>query len=277
MLGEAHRRLERGTDLVAAVVETHGRKKTAELLDGMTSSRRATSTTAAAISRTRRTGQYWPGGLRSSSSTNWPTPTPGQQNPKRWMDVEELLRRRHLGDLHRQRAAPREPQRRRRASPASNSRETVPDEIVRQASQIELVDITPKRCGAGFPTATSTPPRRSTRRCRTTSAAATHRAAGAGAAVARRPGRRRPGEAPGRQQDHRHLGGPRTGRRRRHRRARVRKRLVRRASRIASKSSAELMIVHVVRGDGPPGFPPHRWARSAELAASLGATVHRRR
>ena len=32
MLGEAHRRLERGTDLVAAVVETHGRKKTAELL-----------------------------------------------------------------------------------------------------------------------------------------------------------------------------------------------------------------------------------------------------
>ena len=35
MLGEAHRRLERGTDLVAAVVETHGRAKTAELLDGI--------------------------------------------------------------------------------------------------------------------------------------------------------------------------------------------------------------------------------------------------
>src|SRR5438477_776728 len=33
MLGEAHRRIERGTDLVAAVVETHGRKKTAELLE----------------------------------------------------------------------------------------------------------------------------------------------------------------------------------------------------------------------------------------------------
>ncbi|MDT5013436.1 MAG: two-component system, OmpR family, sensor histidine kinase KdpD, partial [Mycobacterium sp.] len=37
MLGEAHRRLDRGTDLVAAVVETHGRKKTAELLDGIES------------------------------------------------------------------------------------------------------------------------------------------------------------------------------------------------------------------------------------------------
>ena len=35
MLGEAHRRLERGTDVVAAVVETHGRKKTAELLEGI--------------------------------------------------------------------------------------------------------------------------------------------------------------------------------------------------------------------------------------------------
>jgi two-component system sensor histidine kinase KdpD len=35
MLGEAHRRLERGTDLVAGVVETHGRKKTAELLAGI--------------------------------------------------------------------------------------------------------------------------------------------------------------------------------------------------------------------------------------------------
>ena len=35
MLGEAHRRLERGTDIVAAVVETHGRKKTADLLAGI--------------------------------------------------------------------------------------------------------------------------------------------------------------------------------------------------------------------------------------------------
>ena len=35
MLGEAHRRLERGTDLVAAVVETHGRKKTADQIAGI--------------------------------------------------------------------------------------------------------------------------------------------------------------------------------------------------------------------------------------------------
>ncbi|SKV06356.1 sensor histidine kinase KdpD [Mycobacteroides abscessus subsp. abscessus] len=35
MLNEAHRRAGRGTDVVAAVVETHGRSKTAELLDGL--------------------------------------------------------------------------------------------------------------------------------------------------------------------------------------------------------------------------------------------------
>ena len=35
MLGEAHRRLERGTDVVAAVVETHGRKKVGELIHGI--------------------------------------------------------------------------------------------------------------------------------------------------------------------------------------------------------------------------------------------------
>ena len=35
MLGEAHRRLERGTDVVAAVIETHGRQKVAELAQGI--------------------------------------------------------------------------------------------------------------------------------------------------------------------------------------------------------------------------------------------------
>src|SRR5215210_1246438 len=35
MLGEAHRRRERGTDVVAAVVEAHGRKKTADLIEGI--------------------------------------------------------------------------------------------------------------------------------------------------------------------------------------------------------------------------------------------------
>jgi len=35
MLGEAHRRLERGIDLVAGVVEAHGRREVAELAEGI--------------------------------------------------------------------------------------------------------------------------------------------------------------------------------------------------------------------------------------------------
>src|ERR1700738_572627 len=35
MLGEAHRRAERGTDVVVGLVETHGRAKTERLLDGL--------------------------------------------------------------------------------------------------------------------------------------------------------------------------------------------------------------------------------------------------
>src|SRR5690606_34495947 len=54
--------------------------------------------------------------------------------------------------------------------------------------------------------------------------------------------------------------------------------LVRRASRIASKSSAELMVVHVLRGDGLSRVSDtpsvDRMGRIRELAASFGATVH---
>ncbi|MGH3586719.1 MAG: sensor histidine kinase, partial [Pseudonocardia sp.] len=35
MLGEAHRRAGRGTDVVVGYVETHGRTRTADLLDGL--------------------------------------------------------------------------------------------------------------------------------------------------------------------------------------------------------------------------------------------------
>ena len=35
MLEEGHRRLARGTDVVVALVETHGRRRTTELLDGL--------------------------------------------------------------------------------------------------------------------------------------------------------------------------------------------------------------------------------------------------
>ncbi|HEX7322563.1 MAG TPA: DUF4118 domain-containing protein, partial [Mycobacterium sp.] len=50
--------------------------------------------------------------------------------------------------------------------------------------------------------------------------------------------------------------------------------LVRRASRIASKSSAELMVVHVLSGGGLTGMPAPRMGKIRELALSLDASVH---
>ena len=50
--------------------------------------------------------------------------------------------------------------------------------------------------------------------------------------------------------------------------------LVRRASRIASKSSAELMVVHVIRGDGLAGLSEPRMSKIRELASSLDASLH---
>ncbi|MFZ1175087.1 MAG: ATP-binding protein, partial [Mycobacterium sp.] len=50
--------------------------------------------------------------------------------------------------------------------------------------------------------------------------------------------------------------------------------LVRRASRIASKSSAELMVVHVIRGDGLAGLSERRMSKIRELANSLDASLH---
>src|ERR1700742_3146611 len=92
MLGEAHRRLERGTDVVAAVVETHGRKKTAELLEGIEAIppkyidyRGATFPELDVDAVLRRQPQVVL--VDELAHTN----TPGSKNPKRWQDVEELL------------------------------------------------------------------------------------------------------------------------------------------------------------------------------------------
>ena len=92
MLGEAHRRLERGTDLVAAVVETHGRKKTAEMMAGI-------ETIPPKYSEYR--GSKFPELDVEAVLHREPqvvlvdelahTNTPGSKNPKRWQDVEELL------------------------------------------------------------------------------------------------------------------------------------------------------------------------------------------
>ena len=202
------------------------------------------------------------------------TNTPGSKNPKRWMDVEELLEAgisvistvnvQHLESLNDVVAQ----------ITGIEQQETVPDEIVRGAAQIELVDITPealrRRLSHGnvytsekVDAALSNYFRRGNLTAlrelallwladQVDAALVKYRADNK--ITATWEARERVVVAV--------TGGPES------------ETLVRRASRIASKSSAELMIVHVVRGDGLSGVSAPQMGKVRELAASLGATMH---
>ena len=120
------------------------------------------------------------------------TNVPGSRHAKRWQDVEELLDAGHRRHLDGQHPAPGVAQRRRRGDHRRRQRETVPDAVVRarRPDRAGRHDAR-RRCAGAWPTATSTPPRRST------PPSANYfrlgqpgRPARAGAAVGGRPGRR---------------------------------------------------------------------------------------
>ncbi|APE24400.1 sensor histidine kinase KdpD [Streptomyces venezuelae] len=145
MLSEGHRRVERGTDCVVAFVEHHGRPRTEVMLHGLeqvprrTLEYRATTFTEMDIDAVlaRRPAVAL---VDELAHTN----VPGSRNPKRWQDVAELLAAgidvistvniqhlESLGDVV-------------EAITGVRQRETVPDEVVRRADQIELVDMSPE-------------------------------------------------------------------------------------------------------------------------------------
>jgi two-component system sensor histidine kinase KdpD len=145
MLGEAHRRLSRGTDVVVGLVETHGRKRTAEQLEGLEvlprkqlAHRGVTLTELDVDAVLDRHPEVVV--IDELAHTN----VPGSKNPKRWQDVEEILEAgihvlttvniQHLESLNDvvQQITGIEQQ------------ETVPDAEVRRADQIELVDMAPE-------------------------------------------------------------------------------------------------------------------------------------
>lgn len=275
MLGEAHRRLARGTDLVAAVVETHGREKTAELLDGIElipprqityrGTRFAELDVDAVLARRPQVVL-----VDELAHTN----TPGSRNPKRWQDVEELLAAgitvistvnvQHLESLND--VVTR--------ITGIEQQEKVPDEVVRAADQIELVDITPealrRRLSHGNVYAADRIDAALSNYFRRGNLTALRELAllwladQVDAALARyRADNRITDTWEARERVVVAVtGGPES------------ETLVRRASRIASKSSAELLVVHVVRGDGLTGVSAPQMGRVRELTASLGATVH---
>ena len=142
MLGEGHRRAERGTDVVVGFVETHGRQHTAEMVEGLEVVPRRTLAyrdatfeemdVDAVLARHPKVAL-----VDELAHTN----VPGSRNPKRWQDIEELLAAgidvittvniQHLESVNdvveKITGVPQ--------------RETVPDAVVRAADQIELEDM----------------------------------------------------------------------------------------------------------------------------------------
>ncbi len=145
MLAEGHRRASRGTDVVVGLCETHGRQQTQTQLEGLEIvPRRTIEYQGVAFSEldldavlARRPQVALIDELAHSN-------VPGSRNEKRWQDIDELLDAgidvistvniQHLESLN----------------DAVTSitgivqRETVPDEVVRAADQIDLVDMSPE-------------------------------------------------------------------------------------------------------------------------------------
>jgi two-component system sensor histidine kinase KdpD len=145
MLGEAHRRRDRGTDVVVGFVETHGRLHTAQMVQGLEVvprqhlPYRGTTFTEmdvdAVLARHPQVAI-----VDELAHTN----VPGTRNTKRWQDADELLDAgidvittvniQHLESLNDV----------VESITGVRQQETVPDEVVRRADQIELVDMSPQ-------------------------------------------------------------------------------------------------------------------------------------
>jgi two-component system, OmpR family, sensor histidine kinase KdpD len=145
MLGEGLRRKSRGTDVVIGVLETHGRIHTAEQVGDLelipmkeVEYRGATLNELDVDAVLRRKPQVVL--VDEYAHTN----APGSRNEKRWQDVEQLLDAgidvvatlniQHLESLNDVISK----------ITGITQRETVPDDIVRRADQLELVDMTPE-------------------------------------------------------------------------------------------------------------------------------------
>jgi two-component system sensor histidine kinase KdpD len=143
MLGEGHRRHDRGTDVVIGFLETHGRSRTASMAVGLEMVPRRTigyrgaefteMDVDAVLAREPRLAL-----VDELAHTN----VPGSRNAKRYQDVAELLdagidvittvniqHLESLNDVVHQ-------------ITGVEQRETIPDAVVRAADQVELVDMT---------------------------------------------------------------------------------------------------------------------------------------
>ncbi len=267
MLGEAHRRVERGTDVVAAAVETHGRSKTAELLRGIETvgAPGPELDVAAVLARHPEVAL-----VDDLAHTN----APGSRNPKRWQDIEELLdagitvistvnvqQLESLTDVVAK-------------ITGTTQHDTVPDAVVRQAAQIELIDVAPEALRRRLSHGNVYPPEK-------VDAALANYFRGetltalrelallwlAGQVDAALTKYRADKNITQTWEARERIVAAVTG-------GAESETLVRRASRIASKAGGELLVLHVLGGDGVSGAPAPRVGKIRQLAISLGASLH---
>lgn len=276
MLDEGRRRSERGTEVVVAYAECHGRRRTELMLEGLEAVPRA--------GRRYRGSDFQEMDLDAVIARRPAvalvdelahTNVPGGRHAKRWQDVEELLAAgidvvttvnvQHLESLNdvveKITGVPQ--------------RETVPDEVVRRADQIELVDMPAealrRRMAHGNIYAPDKVDAALSHYFRVGNLTALRELALLWVAgrVDEMLQRYRSEHAIGGVWETRErvvvalTGGPEG------------ETLIRRAVRIASRASGgDLLAVHVARSDGLTGASPAALARQRELVESLGGTFH---
>ena len=275
MLGEAHRRLSRGTDVVVGLIETHGRPRTAEQVEGLevlprkqVTYREVTLTELDVDAVLRRHPEVVV--VDELAHTN----APGSKNPKRWQDVDEILdagihvlttvniqHLESLNDVVEQ-------------ITGITQQETVPDAVVRRADQIELVDMAPEALRRRLAHGNVYPLER------------VDAALGNYFRVGNLTALRelallwladRVDEGLRRYKAEHHIdhvwetrervvvaltGGPEG------------ETLIRRASRVAQRAGGDLLAVHVLAADGLTGASPAALRTQRDLVESLGATYH---
>ncbi len=276
MLNEGHRRRDRGTDVVLAFVETHGRPHTAEQIGDLeVIPRRAVPyrgtffeemDTDAVLARHPDIAL-----VDEFAHTN----VPGSRNAKRWQDVAELLDAgidvisnvniQHLESLNdvveKITGVPQ--------------RETVPDAVVRTADQVELIDMTAealrRRMAHGNIYSAEKIDAALTNYFRVGNLSALRELALLWLADKVDEGLQRYRQAHdirGTWEARERVvvaltGGPEGDT------------LIRRAARIAARSTGgDLLAVHVTRSDGLTGANPAALASQRRLAESLGGTYH---
>jgi two-component system sensor histidine kinase KdpD len=276
MLGEGHRRQERGTDVVVAFVETHGRAHTAELLGGLEVVPRAQLPYRGAVFEEMDLDAVLARRPQVALVDEFAhTNVPGSRNAKRWQDVSELLAAgidvisnvniQHLESLNdvveKITGVPQ--------------RETVPDAMVRAADQVELVDMTPEALRRRMAHGNIYPAEK-------IDAALTHYFRAGNLAALRElallwladkvdEGLQRYRTAHGIHDTWEArervvvalTGGPEGDT------------LIRRAARIAARSTGgDLLALHVTKSDGLTGADPAALAAQRRLAESLGGSYH---